>query len=232
MQVIKRNSSIELLKIVAVFLIVLSHSLPVNNSEAEWYINIKSATSNVSYISMLFFSYCGQIGNEIFFICSAWFLVDYYNRGGRIKFDKIKNIVIETVFVSYLYLFITTVVLKQHVSGFMILESLLPISTEHYWFITAYLFFNIFCPILHMYLINCERKQQRKVCMFIIILYMIAGNLIPLQGDLYFCNKVIMFLGLYACVFYIKETKMNFSKPVLGIGILLIGIILVIANFV
>lgn len=82
MQVIKRNSSIELLKIVAVFLIVLSHSLPVNNSEAEWYINIKSATSNVSYISMLFFSYCGQIGNEIFFICSAWFLVDYYNRGG------------------------------------------------------------------------------------------------------------------------------------------------------
>lgn len=79
----ERNSSIELLKIIAMFMIVISHlaksygtlhtNLPVTQ---EYFYDLKIASVNINNIIMILLRSLGAIGNDIFFICTAWFLVD------------------------------------------------------------------------------------------------------------------------------------------------------------
>lgn len=82
----ERNSSIELLKLIAVVMIVISHSMP--NGGIGLYasgIDICSATTNVQLVIASFFNNLGQIGNAIFVICSAWFLLD----NGKVNVKKV-----------------------------------------------------------------------------------------------------------------------------------------------
>ena len=78
----KRNSSIELLKIFGIFLIVINHVIQtlhepnsnfVNN---DYILNLDMATTNIQQLILSILRYSGSMGNMIFFICSAWFLLD------------------------------------------------------------------------------------------------------------------------------------------------------------
>ena len=69
----KRNSGIELLKVIAMAMIVLSHAIPV---EAEGVIDLGVATTDMQSNIIRFINCFGNIGNNIFVVCSAWFLLD------------------------------------------------------------------------------------------------------------------------------------------------------------
>ena len=78
----KRNSSFELLKIVGMLLIVISHcigSLTDNNThfiDNSYLIKDLPATGDLQHIVLALLSYSSPLGVNIFFICSAWFLLD------------------------------------------------------------------------------------------------------------------------------------------------------------
>lgn len=88
----QRNSSIELLKIIALFFIVLCHSLPLykleGNIELTGYLNLRQGTSNVQQLLLIIFSHLGQIGNALFIVPSAYFLLDK----NEVKKIKLYNI--------------------------------------------------------------------------------------------------------------------------------------------
>lgn len=77
-----RNSGIELLKIFAIFLIVVSHvvrTLSGTNtyiSYQEYVINLSHATTDLQQLVATMIRYIGRLGNTLFFVCSAWFLLD------------------------------------------------------------------------------------------------------------------------------------------------------------
>lgn len=78
-----RHSGIELLKVIAVALIVLSHvcqSVGQFPSELPEYagllIDSSQVTTNFNYLLIGFFRYFGPLGNNIFLVCSFWFLVE------------------------------------------------------------------------------------------------------------------------------------------------------------
>ena len=73
----QRNSNIELLKIIAMIMIVFSHGMPDGDTEMiRSAINLGTATTNVQYFVIGLIHNMGQIGNDIFIVCSAWFLLD------------------------------------------------------------------------------------------------------------------------------------------------------------
>ena len=78
-----RDSGIELLKIFAIFIIVIGHTVQSLTNEAytnnSYVIDISRATTNVKFILLQIFRYFGSWGNSIFFICSAWFLLKSKN---------------------------------------------------------------------------------------------------------------------------------------------------------
>ena len=96
----KRNSSIELLKIIAIILIIIQHSCPVyGNVSGGGYINIKYATTNIQQLIISILSCLGEIGNIIFIMCSSWFLLE----------KKFLNISKNGGFISFLSLLLYTI---------------------------------------------------------------------------------------------------------------------------
>lgn len=70
-----RRSGVELLKIIAIFLIVISHvtqSLE-NESLQSGIIHLGQATTDIQILILTLLRQAGALGNNIFFISSAWF---------------------------------------------------------------------------------------------------------------------------------------------------------------
>jgi peptidoglycan/LPS O-acetylase OafA/YrhL len=77
-----RNSSIELLKVIGIVFIVISHvvqTLTEDNKYIpydDYIVKLSMATTNVQYLILAMCRYFGAIGNTIFFVSSCWFLLD------------------------------------------------------------------------------------------------------------------------------------------------------------
>lgn len=84
----QRQSGIELLKIVAMFLIVTLHCVQTMSGSENFIlnnVNIKQPTTDLTIFIVQFFSYFGALGNAVFLISSLWFLVESNN----MKLNKI-----------------------------------------------------------------------------------------------------------------------------------------------
>lgn len=76
-----RNSGVEILKIIAIFLIVISHvtqTLYTINPAfpSDYVLEVKYASKNIQHLILTWFSTFGSQGNLIFLVSSAWFLLD------------------------------------------------------------------------------------------------------------------------------------------------------------
>ncbi len=79
----ERNSSIELLKLIAIFLIVINHVTQTATTTNSAYLGIMEhaveiglATSDINKILLIIFRHFGAFGNAVFMICSSWFLCE------------------------------------------------------------------------------------------------------------------------------------------------------------
>lgn len=76
----KRESGIELLKIIAILLIVFSHVLQTLSQKngyidyQDYLIDLSHSTTDPFYLTLSIMRYAGVFGNTLFFVCSAWFL--------------------------------------------------------------------------------------------------------------------------------------------------------------
>lgn len=96
-----RNSAIELLKIVAIIGIVFGHiSGGIAFPAVINGIKLNEATWNFSHITLQLTTFLGQIGNNIFWICSCWFLVG----DNRMSKRKLFGIILDTWLISVIIL--------------------------------------------------------------------------------------------------------------------------------
>ncbi|MBQ3467831.1 MAG: hypothetical protein IJH21_05910, partial [Oscillospiraceae bacterium] len=78
----ERNASIELLKIFALALIVVGHVVQTIGSTfsyvpfSDYYVNLREVTDQFRFLALSMLRYCGNLGNTVFFLCSAWFFLD------------------------------------------------------------------------------------------------------------------------------------------------------------
>lgn len=96
-----RNSSIELLKIVAMFLIVISHSIPrYGTPDGIYCLDLNTAIPEIKGFVINLFHYCGDIGNALFLCSSAYFLSSE-NFGLQRYLRKAGNIIADTLVISF-----------------------------------------------------------------------------------------------------------------------------------
>ncbi|SCY26979.1 hypothetical protein SAMN05660668_02000 [Pseudobutyrivibrio sp. AR14] len=218
---IKRNSSIELLKIIAIAMIVISHSMPdvpegdeVLNVGA---INLGLATFNLQHNILIFLHNLGQIGNDIFLVCSAWFLLDSH----KTKVGKIANMVADCFGASLIMLSIFSA-LGYRLSGLYFIRQFLPTTFNNNWFVTCYILLYMIHPLLNKVIQSISQSQLLIVDTCFIILYSIISFVMP--GGLFYYNELIGFIGIYMIVAYCKLYMPNMMNSVkAGKLILLIG---------
>lgn len=197
----QRKSGIELLKIIAMFLIVIHHCVyTIRNSENFILnnININRPTTNISIFIAQFFSYFGGLGNAVFLISSAWFLVD----SNSTKLNKIAQMLLNVYVISVIILSIFFLGKVVILSVEDILKSLFPTTFQNNWYITCYLLLYAIYPLLNIVINKLTQKQHLVYCSVFFILYLCLGSI---DIDFLYGNSFIHFVGIYFIIAYLKK---------------------------
>ena len=195
----ERNINIDYLKILAIFLIIISHSVPFyGNSNSESYINLNFATYNLDIFIMIILRHLGQIGNCIFMIITSYFLCD----SNKMKINKIFQIIIDTFIFSILILLII-LTMGINLDKKVIFRQLFPITYQNVWFVTVYVLIYFSHTLLNDIINRSNRKRLFKIIFVMFLLYSCAGFIIG--GNKYYNNHLISFIMIYFIVAYCKK---------------------------
>lgn len=198
MSVKMRNSSIELLKIFAMVLIIISHMMPSGeiSSGIPHVIDLNCASASLQGLLLILFRYCGQIGNAIFIVCSSYFLIE----SNKTKVEKIVNILLDTWMISIIYL-ISLMSMGYDITLYEVINNIFPLSFDHNWFVSHYIILYMIHPLLNRVIFSVGQKTLLIINMVLLILY--SGVSFLLQGAFGY-SRLIGFLVLYLLVAYTK----------------------------
>lgn len=141
-----RDSGIDLLKIIAIFIIIISHvtitviSNYAGSPYSDYIIDVNHASLDLTIITLVNLRHFTVIGNSIFFICSAWFLLDSRTSNKKKWFLKLTEIWL----VSVTILIICETILRGDISTKIVIKSILPSLFSNNWYMTCYLLFILF----------------------------------------------------------------------------------------
>ena len=204
----ERNTNIEALKLLAILLIIIFHIVQTltdnpNVTKTFW---VWNATEDVTTVILFIIRGFGALGNSIFFMCSAYFLLNSKKSNKK----KIIYMIIEIFSISILILLISQIPLwKINISKEIRFQSLFPTTYSTNWYLTCYILFYLICPILNYLIKNINQKQLLIWASFMTFLF-IGINFI--NNGAYFSNNLILWITIYLIMAYIKLYCDKFSK--------------------
>lgn len=204
-----RNSGVELLKIVAIMLIIISHVTQTFVSEnpyipyQDYVLDVSSASTDIQHFLLVFLRGFGGWGNTIFFVCSAWFLL----KSSKYNKKKWLFMLVEVWVISMLILIITYGTGHGDISGKIVIKSILPTIFASNWYITCYLLFYPIHPLLNLVINRMNRRELFRLSGAMFILYFCF---VFVKGDLFFCSPIITWVDIYFIMSYIQLYMKDF----------------------
>lgn len=175
-----RETNIELFRIIAMFMVVVTHSIQHS------YLLENSQISNINFIIVDFTKILTGICNACFIIISGYYMVN-----SKFKLQKVLSLWGKTIFYSIILYVIYNLVISKNS---YVYESFFPITLGHYWFITAYISLCFIAPLLNYFVKKLTKSQFKYLIIVITILYGIIGP---------FFNPSYIFEGGFANIIYI-----------------------------
>ena len=183
----KRTSNIEVLRIVAMLMVMLIHT-----GFMSFGVPTASDITGKPYLSSLIFSnmsLCTPCVN-IFILISGWF-------GINMKLNKLAVLIFQAYFFSvictFIYLFI-----NQKESTTEILFRLLLLNGEDYWFVKSYILLMLLSPMINSFI---EHSDGKILFTFLTIFYLTQTifGWMSIDGisDFHGGYSVLSFIGLY-----------------------------------
>lgn len=213
---ITRQSNFELLRIIAMILIVISHY-------AQHGMTVVAMTASTIYkfLSMYFYTF-GQIGVTIFVLITGYFLIDK-----EFKLSRIIRIATKAIFYSYLILILSFIFAPNILNLKNIIQSLLPISTSQYWFVTTFILLGILSPLLNIVFRYLNKRQIELYLSLFIFLWFILSCTYKIT----YCGSALLyFIVIYFIGAYLKTYNVQiFEKKYVDIIVLLFTQIIVCA---
>lgn len=220
-----RDSGIELLKIFAIFVIVINHTVQSLTNEAYnipnngFVIDISRATTNIQCILLQIFRHFGVLGNSVFFIGSAWFLLKSKNWNKK----KWLFMVIEIWVVSIVIFIITYIILHGNISIGIIISSLFPTTFGNNWYMTCYLLFYPIHPILNSIVNMMNQRQLFRSTLVMVFLYVFMNFI---NCSWFFSSAIILWITIYFAIAYMQKYLMSFVDNIReNIILFIIGVI-------
>lgn len=207
----RRNSSIELLKIAALLIIIISHTVQTLTSSetlpigSPYLIDISNVTNNPLVFLLLVLRHFGVWGNDLFFICSAWFLV----QKDKWKQQKWFHMIVEIWVVSVIILFCSFIILHGHIAAKNIIKSLLPTTFANNWYMTCYILFYPLHVVLNRIIHRMDQCQLLTVTVSLAALYL---GINFLHYGLFYVSDLIVWIAVYFMMAYMECYGMSFAN--------------------
>lgn len=220
-----RQSSIELLKIIGIFLIVVSHVVETLNnpnpyiSYNDYIVPLGHATHDPQKLCLSLLRYCGDLGNMIFFGCSAWFLIDSTKSNKK----KMFHIVLNIWTISILFAIVITFLRHGDVSKGLLIKQALPIMFENNWYMTCYILFYPIHPLLNLIINKMSQATLLKTDLALLFLY---AGVNYVHHTHYFASPLIYWLTIYFTIAYVKKYMIKMQNNFkINICLVIVGLL-------
>lgn len=217
-QGIKRESGLELLRIIAMLLIVMHHVYLYSGIVATgWGENL-----------LRVFGAGGKFGVNIFILISAYFMVNK-----KFKLSRVLNVVFQTTFYSIIIFTLFVIFGGANFTVKSFIFALFPVFYSQWWFVTAFVILMLLSPALNIILNSVNKKTLGvSICCMVAfsVLFPYVNRLI-LQDyfEVPYLNDLFIFIELYFVGGYIKLHGINLKKIwviVITIAALIFGLTL------
>lgn len=216
----KRQSNLELLRILSIFIIVLSHCDDIFGL-AELYsssLGIYKVITDLLHIG-------GQIGVGCFLLISGYFMIEK-----TISAAKIMKIAGEvwfyTIGIWILWFFLCVLpgqvgikeLIKETIFSFF------PLLFCHYWFATTYILLMIFSPFINKLLIAMSKQEYQLFLCCLIVVFVVLGGGIPFAFPELFEGRLIPVIIMYVIGGYIRRFgKLEKSRTTRRLTVILLS---------
>lgn len=210
----KRETNMDLLRIVGMLMVITIHCLSYNlvyNPQ----INIFNSLI-IKFLDILVIP-----ANAIFILLSA-----YYSINKKFNLKRILNLWGKTIFYSLL-IFLLFKIFGQKTNDF---QSLFPVISGQYWFIDAYLIMSFLSPILNIIMNKLNKKQNTFLVIFGIVTLGVIRILVNPTGIL--MGAMLPFIFLYIIGAYIKKYVEIRPKELYMTKYILIAVIITLLSII
>ena len=212
-----RNSSLELLRIIAMLFIVLSHYCYFSN------VNVMGL-SNIVNKTFLQIFLLGNLGTAIFFIISGYFLMN-----SKYDIRKILKLLVEVTFYSIVIYCVLCFSGVINFSYFGLIKSLFPVIFEQYWFFTVYIIIYLLSPYIKKFVNSISREEFLRLLIIIITIWSIIPTFTTytMYGEPFGRSMISYLIGIYLSLYPENHiSKGNNAK----IGVLLFSGLIVVSS--
>ena len=211
----KRNSSVEMLRILSMLMIVTSHCVMFTN------LNVLEQAFGINKVCIETFLYSGgKIGVVSFFAISAWYLSQ--DGGVQSGLRRVWILEREMLFWSVILLAVTALIDQTQLSIGLITRSLFPMITALWWYPTAYSVFLLFFPFLSQSLRAFGKSAHGALCLMMFMLWTVLDMVMPLSAVGLPGGNYLSFIYIYVLIMYyrwhMKPIKISTAWWMLAIG--------------
>ena len=189
----KRQANFELLRIVAMLMIIALHYL-VKGNIAMPYTESREVVNYAAWLAEAF----SIAAVNCYVLLSGYFLVESEWKPGRIV-----SLLCQVLFYSLLIpaaMLCAGMISPDELDVYDWIGFILPIETEHYWFAPAYLFFYLMEPVLAQGVKKTEKKTLQKIIIILLLFFSVGKSVFPffLVTDAYGYHY-----GWFLCLFLV-----------------------------
>ena len=182
------------------------------------YMNLNNTGWSLSHIVFTFFRWCGQIGDTLFIVVSAWFLCD----SSELKVNKPVRMILDSWVISILGLVIALCWMKPQTSE--IVKSFMPVRFSLNWFVGCYVIYYLIHPLLNSATEIMSASIMKKFVLVLFIVYSIMG----LLGQAYYYTNLVGFICIHYFVAYYKKYVTLEKKVSRDVKVLIASIVAIV----
>lgn len=171
----KRRANFELLRIVAILMIISLHYLVKGGAAVPFPFAAKEHAAGV--FAWLIESFC-IVAVDCYVLISGYFCVESAWKPGRVV-----SLLCQVLFYSLLVpviLLLTGVVSPGELAIYDWIGFVLPFGTEHYWFATAYLVMYLFAPFLSAGIQKMKKRDLQILLTLLLIFFSLEKTIVPM----------------------------------------------------
>ena len=196
-----KQSNFELVKIMAMLMIVCHHLITQN----AYNIDTELIGLNGSRVFLQLIGNHAFIGNNLFFMVSAWFLctkTETFQLKKTVSriWSMEKVMLFYSIGIPLLFIFLPASIGGGNALN---IKSFFPICMSRWWYPTAYALFLVFYPFYQQGLQGLQEKELRNLIIAMACLWTIP-TIIPVNLMLGAGNTTCFFM-LYALIFYVRK---------------------------
>ena len=168
----ERNYSIELLRLLSMFFIVVLHFLGHGG--------VLEATieNSIQYKCAWFLEIICYCAVDIFALISGY--VSYKNEEKEIKINNYLKLWFEVCFYTLLITIIIRYINPSIVQTKDFVHAIMPVTFNYYWYFTAYTGLFIFMPLINKAVRNLSERTAKKIFLILIIVFSVYGTIFPI----------------------------------------------------